>query len=157
MRYTHGMWGTRFYSIWMNIISRSNGHNKGYKYKIKNEWNSFEHFKKDMYKSYILHVKKYGEKQTSIDRRNNKGNYSKENCRWVTKKKQSRNTQSNVYIIYKGKKRTIAEWSENLAINYSTLRDRIFKYHWPIDLAMSASTSKKKLVKYLREGKRFSN
>lgn len=58
---------------------------------IKFEWDSYEHFKEDMFSSYKEHVDKYGISNTSIDRINPFGNYSKDNCRWVTYAEQKRN------------------------------------------------------------------
>jgi len=54
-------------------------------------WKSFEEFKKDMYDSYIIHIEKYGLKETTIDRINNEGNYCKKNCQWSTRSEQMKN------------------------------------------------------------------
>lgn len=53
------------------------------------EWESYASFKKDMYVSFIQHIKKYGKKQTTIDRIDSNKNYCKENCRWATYKIQN--------------------------------------------------------------------
>lgn len=58
---------------------------------IRNEWASFEQFRKDMWRSFLRHHAKYGGKFTTIDRRDNDGNYSKQNCRWATPKTQNNN------------------------------------------------------------------
>jgi len=96
LNYIHGLSGTRFYDIWIGILARTNNPNStGYRYYgkkgIKNLWNNFIEFRKDMYKSYLQHCTKFGEKQTTIDRINVYGNYYKKNCRWVTWKEQQHN------------------------------------------------------------------
>lgn len=55
---------------------------------IKVEWKTYKEFKDDMYESYLEHFKKYGRKQTSLDRIDSDKNYCKENCRWATWREQ---------------------------------------------------------------------
>lgn len=61
----------------------------------------------------------------SLDRIENNGPYSPDNCRWVTFKKQCNNTRKTKWIEYRGKRRPMAEWAEILGIKYSTLKKRI--------------------------------
>ena len=58
---------------------------------ISCEWINYEEFKKDMYQSYLDHLGKHGYFNSTLDRIDNDGNYSKANCRWATRKQQSAN------------------------------------------------------------------
>lgn len=136
---SHGMSKTRFYKIYRKMIERCYK-TSGNTYECRNiqvcdEWlgsHGFEHFKKDMYNSYILHTEKFGEENTSIDRVNNDGDYSKTNCKWSTLKERANNKSNNIVIEFNGVNKTLAEWAEYLGWNYYTLMNR-YRRGWSVE------------------------
>ena len=131
-REKHGMYKTRFYRIWRKMRTRCNNPNstKYYMYgdrgiKVCERWGKFLNFKEDMYEGYLDHVEKFGEKNTSIERKNNSKGYSKLNCVWATCKEQSKNMRSNVVVKYNGKEMIVSDWARELDINLNPLYYRI--------------------------------
>jgi len=111
---THGFCikgkNSKFYRTWGNIKTRCNNsssdHYKNYGGRgIKNEWNKFIDFYNDMYESWLSHVKKFGEKATTIDRIDNDGNYCKQNCRWATSKEQYWNSRASKKLFERTSKK----------------------------------------------------
>lgn len=88
----------RLHTIWADIRKRCyNSNFWAYKYyggrgiKVCPRWQKYINFHKDLIASYEAHVKKFGIKNTTIDRINNDGNYSPKNCKWATMKEQRHN------------------------------------------------------------------
>jgi len=110
----HGMSATSTYHVWRGIKARcGNCRDKSYvRYGARGitydaRWEIFENFLADM-----------GEKPhgMSLDRIDNRKGYSKENCRWATRKEQQNNTRTNVRISHNGETKTVAEWCETLGL-----------------------------------------
>lgn len=91
----HSMSNTKFYKVWKSLKIRTNSkeiNNKCYKnINVCDEWSDYNIFYNDMYKSYLEHIKLYGEKETTIDRIDSTKDYLKDNCRWATYLEQGNN------------------------------------------------------------------
>lgn len=83
--FKHGMNGTPTHNSWLSMRRRCNSNDPRYGGRgitICERWSSFVNFLADM-----------GERPTgtSIDRKDNDGNYEPNNCRWSTPKEQAAN------------------------------------------------------------------
>jgi hypothetical protein len=129
----HGMSNTRFYRLYCNAVRRCNDIN-GNRYHlyggrgIKCLWKSFDKFKKDMYKSYLFHVNKFGEKETTLDRIDVNKNYYKNNCRWATNKEQGDNKSNGLKFILNNKSYTINGLCKVSGLDYACIYRRIKKW-----------------------------
>ncbi len=129
------------YSIWQGMISRcSHPSNPIYKHygargiTVCSRWLNYENFIKDM------GVKP---ENRSLDRIDNNGDYSPENCRWADSKQQARNKRNNHLITYNGETRCCAEWSEIYGVPASKIRARINK-GWDLESALKTPAIIKK-------------
>lgn len=137
---THGMCYSRFYKTYRGLMDRClSPHMTSFEYYggrgIKSVWMSFEEFKDDMHESYLEHCKKFGEKNTTIDRIDNNKNYCKENCRWATPKEQANNRRNNRTILFDGVEKTISTLAHEKGIKPNVLWQRIIKYNWSLERA----------------------
>lgn len=123
---THGMAKTKTYRAWWAMICRCKGTTGGSSCRkryfdrgvvVCERWQSFENFLGDM-----------GERPSelhSLDRIDNDGNYEPNNCRWATRKEQSRNTSQNVVFVFEGERLCLADIAERIGMDPRTLHSRI--------------------------------
>lgn len=119
------------YKTWKSLRGRCNNPNNpkysrygGRGIKVDERWNDYANFLKDM-------GRRPSNKHT-IDRINNDGNYSPENCRWATRTEQSRNRSNTLSLTFNGITKTLQEWSEQTGLDYSALQWRR-NSGWPVD------------------------
>lgn len=118
--------GTRLYNIWAKMIARCSNSNLpefsfygGRGITVCKPWrSSFEAFQ-----TWAL-ANGYADNLT-LDRRDNDGGYSAENCRWVTSLVQSRNRRSNRLIAWRGHRLTVAEVADQTGLRASTIYKRL--------------------------------
>jgi hypothetical protein len=102
--------------------------------KVCARWQSFENFLEDM-----------GERPpgTTLDRKEQNGDYCKENCRWATRLQQANNARSNHMIEVDGKRMSVSEAAREYAIPMQRLWSRL-KLGWPPALAVRAPLQAKR-------------
>lgn len=127
---THGKSRTREYRIWANAIYRCTTPTcPGYAdygergIKVCERWQDFENFLADMGPC---------PPRFTLDRIDNDGDYTPENCRWATRKQQANNRRTSQWFTYKGEKRTAAEWCKRLKMNKATFWSRV-RDGWSIE------------------------
>lgn len=120
---THGKSRTTEYEIWKSMKKRCDNSNCDAYYRYGDRgisyderWKYFENFYNDM-----------GDRLpgTTLDRKDNDGNYCKENCRWATPEEQQNNRSNNHLLFFKHEYKTIAEWSRVTGIKESTITERL--------------------------------
>jgi hypothetical protein len=94
-------------------------------------WVDFEAFFQDM-----------GERPDgcSLDRIDGSKGYSKENCRWATRKEQCNNRINNVRYTFEGLTLTVAQWARHKGIKHVTLKNRL-NLGWGIEKALTKPLS----------------
>ena len=137
---THGMTKTVIYNRWKGMISRCyqpkdpSYHNYGGRgITVCDRWReSFENFYEDMGDPPPNHT---------LDREDNNGPYSPDNCKWATLKEQGRNTRNTVWVEYRGERVKRIELSERFGLPGRLLEARL-DAGWDIDLAVTPPTPK---------------
>ena len=118
----HGGVHDRLYGIWKSMKRRCNSPKDsryesygGRGIKVCDEWKNYENFKEWAYSNGYDETAKFG--NCTIDRIDNDGDYSPENCRWVDRITQANNTSRNRYVEFEGQKLTIAEFARVMNID----------------------------------------
>ena len=122
---THGLRRTPEYSTWAAMIQRCTNpnlpsfHNWGGRgIQICPQWrHDFMTFYRDM-----------GRKPTlthTLERIDTDGHYEPDNCRWATRREQSRNQRSNHPLTFQGRTQLMTDWAQELHIKLPTLCQRL--------------------------------
>ena len=132
----HGMHGTPEYIVWKRMRARCTnsataeyGNYGGRGIRVCTRWHEFSLFFADM-------GPRPSPKHT-IDRIDNDGDYSPDNCRWATRKEQNRNSRKNRLLTFNGETRCLAEWAELTGMKPNTLAMRL-RRGWSIELTLTA-------------------
>jgi hypothetical protein len=118
---------TPFYNAWIDMRQRcANPHRKDWPHYgergivVCARWDDFSAFVEDMYPSY--------QPGLSLDRIDNDGPYSPENCHWATNSEQARNRTNN-HII---EGMIITDWAKMVGLKRGTVHWRL-KMGWSIE------------------------
>jgi len=132
----------KIYAVWGAMIQRcTNPNNRQWKnygnrgITVCERWMKFENFLEDMGKP-----PGHG---YSIERKDNNGNYCKENCIWATRKEQNRNKRDNHLITFGGKTQCLTDWAEEIGIKQETILKR-FRISWSIEKALTTPVKKRR-------------
>jgi len=123
-RTTHGYSKHPLFMVWLSMKYRcSNPKFIGYDIyggrgiKVCERWHNIDNFITDMYPTF--------KKGLQVERIDNNGDYTPNNCKWATHSEQSLNRRSCHKITFQGKTMSISEWAKRTGIKYNTLSKRI--------------------------------
>lgn len=134
---THGGSGSKLYKVWSSMRGRCDcPTDMGYKHyggrgiSVCREWASFAVFEQWA----VANGYRAG---LTIERIDNDGNYEPSNCRWATRKEQTRNRSSfNRMFSFRGKTACLAELAEDAGMKAGTVGYRINNLGWSIEKAL---------------------
>lgn len=122
--FTHGLSHTRLNRIYHKMKNRCLCKTSDkYKYYQERGISICEEWKKDFLSFYNWAMNNGYSDELTIDRIDNNGNYCPENCRWVTRAQQTRNTRKNK--IYNG--RCLCEWYRISKMPYNQFYELVKK------------------------------
>lgn len=123
------------YRVWSNMWKRCcnpNMHNYylygGRGITVDPRWRDFKVFVDDMMPTY--------QRGLSIERKDNDGPYSKENCTWADAYEQQRNKRTNVWLELNGERLIMADWARRLGVRQKVIWWRL-NDGWNVEKALT--------------------
>ena len=144
----HNMTGTKLYNVWTHMKVRCfNPKDKYYKdyggrgITVCDEW-------KDDFLAFCDWSMVNGYKEgLTIERKNNNGNYSPDNCAWITSKEQQRNKRNTCFLTFEGKTQSASAWAEEYGVSGKTITRRI-RDGWSVERALTTPLQGKAAQKW---------
>ena len=133
-QFKHGLTETRLHAVWCQMISRCElptnhayADYGGRGIYVCARWHDFLLFLEDMGVPPNGHT---------LDRIDNDGPYSPDNCRWATRQQQARNRRSSAILEFNGTSKTLVEWGEVTGFGWATIRARLTR-GWSVSKALT--------------------
>lgn len=134
---THNKTNTRLYNIWKHMKYRCNSpKSKRHKFYYDKGIKVCDDWKDDFMKFYNWAINNGYDKNLTLDRIDNNGNYEPTNCRWATATQQNNNQSTSIRITHKEKEYTLKQLSEKYNIKRDTLYSRL-KRGWTLEKALT--------------------
>jgi hypothetical protein len=96
--------------------------------KVCERWNRFSNF--------IADLGPAPSPAHTLDRIDNNGDYTPENCRWADVLQQQNNRRNSVFIEAFGKRLTLAQWARETGLSRDIIKHRIFVMSMPPEQAL---------------------
>lgn len=133
---THGLSKIPEYVVWQGMIARCHRQrNAEYRNYGGRGITVCDRWRGD-FAAFIGDLGKRPSPTHTLERLDNDTGYCPGNVRWATQKEQSRNKRTNTRIELNGRTQTLIEWSEEIGINYKTLRYRLDQ-GWSVERALT--------------------
>lgn len=141
----HGLSGDPFFGTWEGMMGRCyNSSADSFKnyggrgIQVCEDWHNVESFINWAHETCAC------KKGLSLDRIDNNGNYSPENCRWVPLKKQNHNKRNTRFETINGETRPFVEWCELYGMDKNVVRLRTDSLGWDIERALTQKYNESK-------------
>lgn len=122
--FKHGMSETPEFKTWLQMLTRChNPNSKSWKHYGARGIAMCDRWKTD----FLSFYNDMGPKPSpshSIDRIDVDRGYEPNNCRWATAKEQARNTSRTAWVVFQGRKISLAEACEVSGVNYCSAQER---------------------------------
>jgi hypothetical protein len=131
----HGMRNTAEYGIWANMLNRtrnvrgSSDPRSAARYLLRGVCARWDTRRGGSFENFYVDMGPRPSPRHSIERKDNDGPYSPENCVWALPKTQARNRSNNRWVTYNGERMVMAAACELSGVSPQAVLRRI-KYGW---------------------------